>query len=64
MTIRAKVRPRRVIHLDLEPGSLFVKDYATQLHDTPWRAEDYRARGRRSFSIARLSDPPRRPKRR
>lgn len=34
MTIRAKVQPRRVMHVDLEPGSLFVMDYATQLHYT------------------------------
>lgn len=32
MTIRAKAVPRRVIHVDLEPGSLFVMDYATQIH--------------------------------
>jgi alkylated DNA repair dioxygenase AlkB len=34
MTVRAKSEPRRVIHVDLEPGSLFVMDYATQLHYT------------------------------
>jgi alkylated DNA repair dioxygenase AlkB len=34
MTIRAKAQPRRVIHVDLESGSLFVMDYATQLHYT------------------------------
>ena len=34
MTIRAKVEPRRVIHVDLEAGSLLVMDYATQLHYT------------------------------
>ena len=33
-TIRAKTPPRRVIHLDLEPGSLLVMDYRTQLHYT------------------------------
>jgi len=32
MTIRAKAPPRRVIHVDLEAGSLLVMDYATQLH--------------------------------
>ena len=32
MTIRAKVAPRRLINIDLEPGSLLVMDYATQLH--------------------------------
>ena len=34
MTIRAKEAPRRVMHIDLEAGSLFVMDYATQLHYT------------------------------
>jgi len=34
MTVRAKAQPRTVIHVDLEPGSLFVMDYATQLHYT------------------------------
>ena len=34
MTIRAKEPPRRVIHVDLEAGSLFVMDYATQIHYT------------------------------
>ena len=34
MTIRAKAHPRRVIHVDLEPASLLVMDYATQLHYT------------------------------
>ena len=32
MSIRAKAAPRRAIHVDLEPGSLFVMSYATQLH--------------------------------
>jgi len=34
MTVRAKEKPARVIHTDLEPGSLFVMDYATQIHYT------------------------------
>jgi alkylated DNA repair dioxygenase AlkB len=34
MTIRAKEPPRRVLHVDLEPGSLLVMSYATQLHYT------------------------------
>lgn len=34
MTVRAKEQPPRVIHVDLEPGSLFVMDYATQIHYT------------------------------
>jgi alkylated DNA repair dioxygenase AlkB len=34
MSIRAKAAPRRVMHVDLEPGSLVVMSYATQLHYT------------------------------
>jgi alkylated DNA repair dioxygenase AlkB len=34
MTIRAKAPPRRVIHVDLEPGSLLVMGYLTQIHYT------------------------------
>ena len=34
MTIRAKEKPARVVHEDLEPGSLFVMDYLTQIHYT------------------------------
>lgn len=34
MTIRSKDAPKRTVHVDLEPGSLLVMDYATQLHYT------------------------------
>lgn len=34
MTIRTKQPPRRAISIDLEPGSLLVMDYATQIHYT------------------------------
>src|SRR4051794_9698488 len=34
MTIRAKAPPRSVVHVDLEPGSVLVMDYDTQLHYT------------------------------
>jgi alkylated DNA repair dioxygenase AlkB len=34
MTIRAKEPPRRVLHVDLENGSLLVMSHATQLHYT------------------------------
>jgi alkylated DNA repair dioxygenase AlkB len=34
MIIRAKEPPRHTTHVDLEAGSLFVMDYATQLHYT------------------------------
>jgi alkylated DNA repair dioxygenase AlkB len=34
MTVRAKQKPARVIHVDLEPGTLLVMEYATQIHYT------------------------------
>lgn len=34
MVVRDKEPPTRAVHVDLEPGSLFVMDYATQLHYT------------------------------
>jgi alkylated DNA repair dioxygenase AlkB len=34
MTIRAKQPPHRLIHTDLEKGSLFVMSYETQIHYT------------------------------
>jgi len=34
MTIRAKALPRKAVHVDLEPGSLLVMEYETQLHYT------------------------------
>jgi len=34
MTIRSKEPPRRVLHLDLEAGSLLMMSWATQLHYT------------------------------
>jgi alkylated DNA repair dioxygenase AlkB len=34
MTIRAKTHPRKTVHIDLEPGSLLVMEYDTQLHYT------------------------------
>lgn len=34
MTIRAKMAPRRVLHVDLAAGSLLVMSYETQLHYT------------------------------
>jgi alkylated DNA repair dioxygenase AlkB len=32
MTIRSKSKPRRVLDLDLEDGSLLLMSYETQLH--------------------------------
>ena len=57
MTIRAKAQPRRVIHIDLEPGSLFVMDYATQLHYThgvPKTPEPVGERISMAFRVRRL----------
>jgi alkylated DNA repair dioxygenase AlkB len=34
MTVRSKGPPRRVLHVDLEAGSLLIMSYATQLHYT------------------------------
>jgi alkylated DNA repair dioxygenase AlkB len=34
MSIRAKQPPRRLLHVDLEPGSLLMMSYETQLHYT------------------------------
>jgi alkylated DNA repair dioxygenase AlkB len=34
MVVRAKAPPRRVLHVDLEAGSLLMMSYATQLHYT------------------------------
>jgi alkylated DNA repair dioxygenase AlkB len=34
MVVREKDPPRRAVQVDLEPGSLFVMDYTTQLHYT------------------------------
>jgi alkylated DNA repair dioxygenase AlkB len=56
MTIRAKALPRRVMHIDLEPGSLFVMDYATQIHYThavPKTAEQVGERISLAFRVKR-----------
>ena len=34
MTIRAKAAPPRVMHIELDAGSVLLMDYATQLHYT------------------------------
>jgi alkylated DNA repair dioxygenase AlkB len=34
MTIRAKKPPKRVLHIDLEPASILLMSYETQLHYT------------------------------
>ena len=59
MTIRAKEPPRRVLNVDLEPGSLLVMDYATQLHYThavPKTADDVGERISLAFRVKRQRD--------
>lgn len=60
MTIRAKAAPRRSMHIDLEAGSLFVMDYATQLHYThgvPKTADPVGERISLAFRV-RPEEPP------
>jgi alkylated DNA repair dioxygenase AlkB len=59
MTVRAKSAPRRVIQIDLEPGSLFVMDYATQIHYThgvPKTSADVGERISLAFRVKRRDD--------
>lgn len=59
MTVRAKEKPSRIIHVDLEPGSLFVMDYATQIHYThaiPKTAEAVGERISLAFRVKRRRD--------
>ena len=73
MTIRSKppagprapqqpaVAPRRVIHLDLEPGSLLVMSYATQIHYThgvPKTADPVGERISLAFRVKPTRDEP------
>ena len=58
MTIRAKAAPPRVMHIDLEAGSLFVMDYATQLHYTHGVPKTTAPVGER-ISLAFRLKPPR-----
>ena len=60
MTIRAKDRGRS-IHVDLEPGSLLVMDYATQLHYThgvPKTTEPVGERISLAFRVKRAREAP------
>src|SRR5207302_3153549 len=58
MTIRSKAPPRRVIHVDLESGSLLIMDYATQLHYTHGVPKTTEPVGER-ISLAFRVKPPR-----
>ena len=59
MTVRAKEKPARVIHADLEAGSLFVMDYLTQIHYThaiPKTTGEVRERISLAFRVKRRKD--------
>jgi alkylated DNA repair dioxygenase AlkB len=58
MTIRAKNPPRRVMHVDLEPGSLLMMSYETQLHYTHGVPKTAEPVGER-ISLAFRVKPPR-----
>jgi alkylated DNA repair dioxygenase AlkB len=58
MSVRSKAAPRRVMHVDLEPGSLFVMSYATQLHYTHGVPKTPEPVGER-ISLAFRVKPPR-----
>lgn len=58
MTIRGKAVPRRVLHVDLEPGSLLMMSYETQLHYTHGVPKTAEAVGER-ISLAFRVKPPR-----
>lgn len=62
MTIRAKAAPKRVMHIDLEPGSLFVMDYATQLHYTHGVPKTSDPVGERISLAFRVRPPRKEPK--
>jgi alkylated DNA repair dioxygenase AlkB len=57
MTIRAKEAPKRSVHVDLEPGSLLVMDYATQLHYTHGIPKTAEAVGERISLAFRVKRP-------
>jgi alkylated DNA repair dioxygenase AlkB len=57
MTIREKEPPRRARHVDLEAGSLFVMDYATQLHYTHGVPKTDAAVGERISLAFRVKHP-------
>ena len=62
MTVRAKNPPARVIHADLEAGSLFVMDYATQLHYTHGIPKTTEPVGERISLAFRVKGPRARPR--
>jgi alkylated DNA repair dioxygenase AlkB len=64
MSVRAKAAPPRLIHVDLEAGSLFVMDWSTQLHYThgvPKTAEAVGERISLAFRVKRAGPRYRAP---
>jgi alkylated DNA repair dioxygenase AlkB len=61
MDVRAKKPPRRTLHVDLAPGSLFVMSYETQLHYTHGIPKTDEPVGER-ISLAFRVKPPAREK--
>jgi len=59
MSVRAKAAPPRLIHIDLEAGSLFVMDWATQLHYTHGVPKTAAAVGERISLAFRVKRGPR-----
>jgi alkylated DNA repair dioxygenase AlkB len=60
MTIRAKEPPRRVLHVGLEPGSLLLMSYETQIHYThgiPKTAEEVGPRISLAFRVRPAFSP-------
>src|SRR5215831_14056868 len=60
MTIRATASPKRVLHVDLTPGSLLIMSYETQLHYThgvPKTREPVGARISLAFRVRPAADP-------
>jgi alkylated DNA repair dioxygenase AlkB len=61
MIIRAKVAPRRCMHVDLEPGSLLVMGHETQIHYTHGVPKTRAAVGERislAFRVKAERQPP------
>jgi alkylated DNA repair dioxygenase AlkB len=58
MTIRAKAPPRRVLHVDLEAGSLLMMSYATQRHYTHGIPKTPQAVGERISLAFRVKAAP------
>jgi len=58
MVIRAKRPPRRQLQLDVEPGSLLVMSYATQLHYDHGIPKEAAAVGPRISLAFRVRQPP------